>query len=346
VAFPQSSAYNKGVFGLLNRELFNKRDHLNKVGGKNSSSLKQVIEEKLNNPDPYHVIAALEMIRVLRLNTFINQVGNLLLNTPQFDIKKYCLSTLAAFPQSHTNLTYLIETLQTEQDAQVLALILRNLSKFKSISLDKAIENLLSHPSPTVFVEACLCLYKHPLYRHRKSIEHQILARLHNLPGPDTELYLYALGELQQPSYSEYVLPFLDSNIASIRLAAFIAFIRMLEGQLEPHKQLLLRALTATDKEMKIVALRALKECQSIEDWSPIIQLLSSKDRNLVNESKELLRLSLGICKTDLIKQAFAETISAQQRFEILSLVYTKLSDEQRQRLRQSADESDRKSVV
>ncbi len=345
VAFPQSSAYNKGVFSLLNRELFNKRDHVNKVGGKNNSSLKQVIEEKLNNPDPYHVIAALEMIRVLRLNTFINQVGNLLLKTPQFDIKKYCLSTLVALPQSHSNLTYLIEALQTEQDSQVLALILKNLSKFKSISLDKTIENLLSHPSPTVFVEACLCLYNHPLYHHKKSIENQILARLHHSLDPETELYLYALGELQQPNYSEYVLPFLDSDIASIRLAAFIAFIRMLEGQLEPHKQLLLRALTSTDKEMKVVALRALKECQSLEDWSPIIQLLSSKDRNLVNESKELLRLSLGICKTDLIKQVFAETISTQQRFEILSLIYTKLSDEQRRHLRQGADEALKKFV-
>lgn len=345
VAFPQSSAYNKGVFGLLNRELFNKRDHLNKVGGKNSSSLKQVIEEKLNNPDPYHVIAALEMIRVLRLNTFINQVGHLLLKPQPFEIKKYCLSTLAALPQSHTNLTYLIETLQTEQNAQVLALILKNLSKFKSISLDNTIENLLSHPSPTVFVEACLCLYNHPLYRHKKSIENQILARLNPPPSPETELYLYALGELQQPGYSDKVLPFLDSDHANIRLAAFTAFIRMLEGQLEAHKPLLLRALTATDKEMKIVALRALKECQSLEDWSPIIQLLSSKDRNLVNESKELLRLSLGICKNDLIKQAFTETISTQQRFEILSLIYTKLSDEQQRRLRQGADEALKKFV-
>jgi ATP/ADP translocase len=346
VAFPQSSAYNKGVFGLLNRELFNKRDHVNKVGSKNNSSLKQVIEEKLNNTDPYHVIAALEMIRVLRLNAFINPVGNLLLKTSQFDIKKYCLSTLVALPQSNHNLTYLIEALQKEQNAQVLALILKNLSKFKSINLDNTIENLLFHPSPTVFVEACLCLYNHPLYRHKKSLERQILTRLQTTPlSSETELYLYALGELHQSSYSKYVLPFLDINNANIRLAAFTAFIRMLEGQLEPYKQLLLRALASTDKEMKIVALRALKECQSLEDWSPVIQLLGSKDRNLVNESKELLRLSLGTCKTDLIKQAFAENILAQQRFEILSLIYSKLSEEQCQRLRHGADEALRKFV-
>ncbi|EDN66240.1 hypothetical protein BGP_4118 [Beggiatoa sp. PS] len=114
----------------------------------------------------------------------------------------------------------------------------------------------------------------------------------------------------------------------------------MLEGQLEPYKSLLLEALNSPLKEMKIVALRALKECQSLDDWLPIIQLLGAKDRALVIESKEVLRLSLGVCKPMLVEIMFSDNISVQQRFEILSLIYPKLSNEQRQSLRQGADES------
>ncbi|MEZ5672503.1 MAG: hypothetical protein R3E08_09010 [Thiotrichaceae bacterium] len=46
------------------------------MGSSKSGTLKQVIEEKLNSNDSYHVVAALEMIRVLRLSYFATQVGN------------------------------------------------------------------------------------------------------------------------------------------------------------------------------------------------------------------------------------------------------------------------------
>ena len=343
VALPQWTAYDKGVFGLLNRELFDRRADVQVSKGNNS--LKQVIEKKLGSTDPYHVIAALEMIRVLRLNSFVNQVGNLLLQTQVFQIKEHCISTLAALPQSHFNLTYLVKALQTEQDAEVLPLILKHLAQFKTVNFNDSIEKLLTHPAPKVFVEACLCLYQHPLYRHKNIIEKQILANIKDTQSPNLALYLYALGELRQSHYSHHVLPFLDHEKSEVRLAAFTAFIRMLEGQLEPHKALLIEALNSPEKEMKIVALRALKEYQSLEDWSPIIQLLGARDRTLVNESKELLRLSLGVCKPALVEQVFSDKISVQQRFEILSLIYPKLYEDQRQRLRKAADEALKKFV-
>jgi len=83
-----------------------------------------------------------------------------------------------------------------------------------------------------------------------------------------------------------------------------------------------------------------LKECQPLEDWTPVIHLLGAKDRTLVNESKELLRLNLNICRQTLITQAFSSRAAVQERFEILSLVYSRLSDAQQQRLREMADES------
>jgi len=338
VALPQWAAYDKGMFGLLNRDLFDRRMDVNQVGGKNNGGLKQVIEQKLNSHDPYHVIAALEMIRVLRLNPFVNQVGNLLLKNKNFEIKKYCISTLAALPQSQTNLIYLMEALQTERDAQVLPLILKNLAHFKTTNFNAPVEKLLKHPSTQVFVEACLYLYHNPQYEHNQRLEKALLARLESASLVDVPLYLYAIGELRQPHNSEYILPFLDSEQADIRLSAFTAFIRMLEGQLEPHKARLIQALSSPDREMKVAALRALKECQSLDDWSPIIQLLGAKERTLVNESKELLRLSLNVCKSDLVKQVYSDKITAQQRFEILSLIYAKLTEEQRLHLRQHAD--------
>ena len=341
VALPQWAAYNKGMFSLLHRNIFDRQANIN-VGGKHS--LKQVIEQKLSSTDPYHIIAALEMIRVLRLS-YVNQVGNLLLKTKVFEVKEHCINTLAALPQSQSSFTYLIEALERENDAKVLPLILKNLAQFKSVNFNNTIEKSLTHTAPSVFVEACLCLYHHPKYQRKHLIEKKIIARIQNPQLPDTALYLHALGELRQSRYSDTVLPFLDSERPDVRLAAFTAFIRMLEGQLEPHKHRLIEALSSHDKNKKIVALRALKECQYLDNWSPVIQLLGARDRILVAESKELLRLSLGISKSALIEHVFSDKVTVQQRFEILSLIYSKLNDEQHQNLRQGADEALKKFV-
>lgn len=338
VGIPQWMAYNAGVFGLLNRELFHRRNELG-VSSK-SNSLKQVIEEKLASLDHYHVIAALEMIRVLRLNYFATQVGNLLLRTKFFQIKEHCINTLSALPQTNTNITYLIEALKNEKDEKVIPLILRNLAQFKTVNFNTHIEKLLKHDSPAVFVEACLCLYTHPLYPRKQEIERKIQARLKNPDLPQFPLYLYALGELRQPRYSEKVLPFLDSPDQNIRLAAFNAYIRMLEGQLDPHKDLLIKALESPLKDMKLTALRALKECQPLADWQPIIRLLGARDRTLVNESKELLRLNLNACRSALVQHAFSPKAKVQERFEILSLIYHRLSEAQQKHLRDMADDS------
>jgi len=339
VALPQWAAYNAGVFGLLNRQLFN-RNALE--SGKGSSTLKHVIEEKLSNADQYHVIAALEMIRVLRLNYFVNQVGNLMLKTRNFEIKKHCIHTIAALPQSNVNITYLVEVLKTENDPKVLPLVLKHLGQFRNVNLNYTIEKLLGHESPEIFVEATLCLYHHPQYKAKQTLERRLLNRLEKGDKKYTPLYIYGLGELHQAHNIDRILPYLDSPKypGDVRVAAFTAFIRMLEGQLEAHKPRLVKALSSPVKEIKILALQALKECEPVEDWAPIIHLLGEKDRTLVNESKELLRLSLGECKPALIEQAFSEKISVQERFEILSLIYAKLNEAQRQRLQKMADKS------
>ncbi len=344
VAIPQWAAYNDGVFGLLNRELFDRRASSNFSGNSKSNLLRQVIEEKLRSDDYYHVIAALEMIRVTRLSYFATQIGNLLLKTKSFQIKEHCVNTLAELPQTNTTITYLIESLKTDQDPHVLPLILRNLSQFKAVNLNTTIEKMLEHPSAEVFVEACLCLYNHPLYSRKQYIENLLLERL-KVEQNETRLslFLYAIGELKQAHFHNHVLPYINVDDPDLSLAALTAYIRMLEGQLEAHKDLLIEALNSPVKEMKIASLRALKECQPLENWTPIIRLLGAKDRVLVNESKELLRLSLSHCKSALVIRVFSESVSVQERFEILSLVYPRLSDQQRQRLRKSADDALRK---
>lgn len=344
VSLPQWAAYNQGVFGLLNRELFDGRNGELKANSK-SNNLRQVIEEKLSSADHYHVIAALEMIRVLRLGYFATQVGNLLLKTSNNEIKKHCINTLAALPQSNTNITYLIEALKTEKDDTVIPQILKNLSLFKNVNLNAHIEKLLSNETPAIFVEACLCLYKHPLYPRKQEIERKILARVGKPPVTAEErtqfpLYLYAVGEMKKPAHSNTVLPFIEHESIEISTAAFTAYIRMLEGNLEPHKDMLIKALSSASKDMKITALRALKECQPLKDWSPIIHLLGVKDRTIVSESKELLRLNLLDCKNALIAHVYSHNATVQERFECLSLIYNKLTDGQQKKLRDMADDS------
>ncbi|MDM8561982.1 hypothetical protein QUF54_01350 [Candidatus Marithioploca araucensis] len=334
VALPQWAAYNKEILELLNIKVV--EQGLDKISGKPSNNLKQMIQQKLNSADPEHMTVVLEVIRVLRLNDFVNQVGNLLLNTQDFQIKKHCINTLAALPQSQSNLTYLVEALHTEKEATVLPLILKELAQFKSVNFNEYIEKLLTHPSPSVFVEASLCLHGHPRYKSKSLIEKNILERLQKLP--DKALYLYALGELRQPHYSNIVLPFFQDKKSEIRVAAFTAFIRLLDNQLEPHKPRLIDALNSQDKEIKVESLKALKRCKSLDDWTPIIRLLKERDRSIVTESKELLRLSLNLCGLTLIEHLFSHKISVQQRFEILSLIYPKLNEKQRQRLRENGN--------
>jgi len=342
VAFPQWVAYDIDMFNSLNRKLFEPQ----KISGKPSNSLKQMIQQKLNNTDPYQVTVVLEMIRVLRMNEFVNQVGNLLLRTQVFQVKKHCINTLATLPQTQDNQTYLVEALQTEKEAKVLPLILKELAQFQSVNLNDTIEKLLIHPSPLVFVEACLCLHAHPKYSRKYMIENKIIARIKDSKLRDTELYLYALGELHQAHYSDIVKPYFEHKKSEVRVAAFTAFICMLEGELlEAQKYCLIKALKLPDKEIKIITLRALKECKPLEDWEPVIEILGERDRTVVTESKELLRLNLKVCKKILVDHLFVKKISEQQRFEILSLIYPKLDDNQLQHLQQGAIEAFKKFV-
>lgn len=309
--------------------------------------IKQVIYPKLKSSNPYHVIAALEMIRILKDDSLLTQIGNLLLKTQSFEIKRYCLNTLAVLPRSYTNRSYLEEALRTEQDAKVLPLIIKNLANFKSANLNKLIEKFLEHPTPSVFIEACLFLHKTPKDMPKRLIEDKILVRIYKVQLPqETASYLYALGELHRSHYSDKILPFLDSDKPEVRLAAFTAFIRLYERQLEPHKDRLIKVLDLADNNMKILALRALKNCQPLKDWEPVIRLLGAMDHVLVKESKELLQLNLGVCKPLLIELMFSDKLSAQQRFEILSLIYHRFSSKQRQHLQEIADEALRKFIL
>ncbi|OAD22431.1 hypothetical protein THIOM_001766 [Candidatus Thiomargarita nelsonii] len=125
-----------------------------------------------------------------------------------------------------------------------------------------------------------------------------------------------------------------------MRLAALTAFIRLHEAQLETHKARLLKVLESPDNEMKILALRALKNCRPLKYWAPVIQLLDARDRRLVKESQELLQLNMGVCKSALIDVLSSDKISVQQRFEIMLLIYHLLSSKQQQSLQKWADET------
>jgi ATP/ADP translocase len=336
IAIPQWRAYDRGMFNLLNRQLFTNRSEVIKL----NNSLKSAIQAELKSSTSSHVIAALEMIRVLKLSQFVNQVGNLLLKTADFQIKQHCVNALTVLPPSNSNITYLIEALQVEQDAKVIPLILKNLAKFKNVNFNHTIAKFLTHSESAVFVEACLCLYHHPKFVDKKSLEEKIIKRLKNAEFPDITLYLYALGELRKPRYSHLILPFLNHSKSEVNLAALQALISMQNGQLEFHKFRLLRALDSNDKTTKVVALKALNSCETLPDCSPIINLLGARDRSLVNESKKLLKQKLYLCKQNLIDKLFTKKISAQQRFEILSLIYLNLNEEQSYRLQQDANEA------
>ncbi len=353
IALPQWSQYEKDMQKRLEDEFVKKilGHQVNVKGG--IKEIRRVIRQKLNSSNTYDVIAALDMIRILKFDLFFNQVGNLLINkkTQDLKVKKHCLQTLAALSRSNSNLknahlNYLLEALRIEQNAQVLSLIIKALTKFKSVNFNHLIEKLLTHPLPSVCVEACLYLHQNPKYRRKQLIENKILARFDKAElSQNMPLYLYALGELRLSHYSDTVLPFLESDNPDVRLAALRAFIRLHEAQLNTHKARLLKVLESPDNEMKILALRALKNCKPLKYWAPVIQLLGARDRRLVKESQELLQLNMGVCKSVLIDALSSDKISVQQRFEIMLLIYHFLSHKQQQDLQKGADETLRKFV-
>ncbi len=332
-ALPQWTHYDKSMFSLLNSDVDSKGDNRDK------NLETKVIQQKLTSSDIDQVVTTLKIVRIKKQDESLNQIGNLLLKTKYYEIKKHCLLTLNAFLPSHSNLMYLGEALQKETDERVLPLILKNLVRFRSHNLNQIVTKLLAHPLHPVFIEAALCLYNNPKFERKIWIETEIINRLKRAKLPDEQAaYLYALGELQQSKYSNNVLPFLDNKNPKLSLAAFIAFVNLEKGQLDSHKDRLINMLISNDNAMKIEALHALKDCYFLTEWSSIIQLLDDMDEEIVKESKGLLELNLAKCKPKLIETLFSDNLSVQKRFEVLSLIYPKLNKEEMQRLLQYAN--------
>ncbi len=344
IALPQSREYGNEMEAQAYRAIFGPQ--VDSKGGQASKSFRKEIQDKLRSGNSAQLLVALEMVRILKADFFLNQIGNLLLRTADFKIKKHCLNTLDCLLHSNANLNYLIEALRTEQDVKVLPLIMKNMAKFKRASFNSLVEKFLKHPDPSVFIEASLFLYNNTKEKKRNfqvpgRIEKAIEARLHNAKLQDAALYLNALGQLHQIHYSKTVSKFLNSDDPDVRLAAFTADIRLHlhENKLDSLKHRLIKALESPEQKMKIVALKALKDCRPLEDWSPIIKLLGSKDPLLLKEAKELLQLNLkvGMCNAMLVKQVFEDKISIQQRFETFSLVYRTLSSHQHKKIQNMA---------
>ncbi len=333
-ALPQWTHYDKGMFSLLNSDVDSGGD-----SGREKSLETKVIQEKLTSSDIDQVVTTLKIVSVKKQAESLNQIGNLLLKTQHYEIKKHCLLTLDVFPPSNTNLMYLGEALEKEKDERVLPLILKSLARFRSNNLNHIVTKLLAHPSPPVFIEAALCLYKNPKFERKLWIETEIKTRLKRTTLVDEQAsYLYALGELQQSKYIENVSPFLDNKNPKLSLAAFRAFINLQKGKLDTHKDRLIKTLSSNNKAMIIAALHALKDCYFLTEWSSIIRLLDNMDEEIVKESKGLLELNLGKCKPKLIETLFSNNLSVQKRFEILSLIYPKLNEEEKQSLKPYAD--------
>ncbi|MDM8545031.1 NTP/NDP exchange transporter [Candidatus Venteria ishoeyi] len=338
MALPQWAAYNAGVYGLLDNNLFSRKAKVGKL-----NSLKQMLETKLSGEKTQEVIAALEMVRVVKLKGFEHPIGKLLRQSSDTDIKRHCVETLSVLPPSESILKHLLHALRLENNPATLHLILHTLQHFNLnvVELTQNVERFLLHPSPLVFTEALFNLYQHPdcSREQRDDLEQRLLIRLARPDLPDFSLYLRLLGHFQNPAYSRMVMPFLENTNIKIRLAAFQSYIDMLGEQLNPYRADFIDVLQNDDaKSMKIAALRALRKCSAATDWIPVIQLLGSKEHILVNESKALLHLQLAQARPVLEQRVFQPDIPTEERFEILSLIYQQLSDKQCLQLQQEAD--------
>jgi len=331
LAIPQWLAYNQGVFGLLHRHIFAGKNQLAK-----EKALISMVEQKLESDKSKEVIAALEMIRLLKVDDFVHTMGNLLLrnNRPEnLAIKRYCIHTLMALKSSDDINDQISHALEHERNPQILAQLIQALDNTPHTNKTAIhhIESLLNHPTPEVFVASCLFLHHHPYYQHKTELEKRLLIRIHHPDLPGLEQYLYALGELGQSRYHNILEGFLKDPRDNVRFATFKAHIQLLEGQLDTHKHSFIEALNSPHKDMQLAALGALKDCSSLDDWQPLIQLLSHTDRAIVEQSRELLQQHIYRSKPALIQALFNSNVSVEQSFEILSLVYPLFDLQQQQ---------------
>jgi ATP/ADP translocase len=339
LAIPQWFAYNKGVFGLLNRTLFANSEDKNLRQGKN---LHAVLKDKLRCGDARDVIVALGMVRILNLKHFVHPVGKLLRQSDNLDIKQECIDTLAALPHSEATATYLLNALKYERNPHTLALILANMRHF-SLHLAEimpCVEQFLRHPDPEVFSHCLLYLYNTPHYRAKAELEQRLLRRLEHPHLPRFAVYIYAVGELRQGAHSVRLEPLLNSPDAEVRINAFKAYIKLLGDKLDRARPRFVSALDSPSKDIKIAALQALRQCAPPPDWLPVIRLLAEKDRAVRQESLELLRLRLPECRPALLKEVFKPDIPVLEKFEILVLVYPRFTPEQRARLRTDGEQA------
>jgi hypothetical protein len=333
--FPLWRSYNEGVFGLLNNNIFENRTSIG-----DGNVINHLLEAKLNSSNAQNIITALGMIRIQKLNVFIHHIGRILRNSDNAMVKRECIETLITMPQSDMVMTHLVNGLKSEYNPQIIALILKNLKSYElnDAKLINKISKLLLHPNHEVFAEASLCLYQSNIYDFKHNIEKQVLHRL-KLPY-EHATYIYTLGEFKQVNNSKAIALYLESNKLDLRLASLKALIKIFSSNntgLDSYQDYFIKSLSSPSNEIQIAALQAIRECnESPTDWSPIINLLGSKDYNIVQETTELLRLSSD-CLPSLINQVFNKDISVDERFEILSLVYHKLNKKQLNILEQNA---------
>ncbi len=331
VALPQWLAYNQGVFGLLHQRLFAGKNQVAK-----EKALLSMVETKLESKKPKEVVAALEMIRLLKASDFIKPMGRLLQRNNHADnlaVKRYCIRTLTGLPDSEEIKQQIALALEYERHPQILSQLIKALDKapYPNKNTMIEIEHFLQHPSPEVFIASCLFLHHHPHYWYKSELEKRLLMRIHHPSLPGLAQYLTALGALKQNIYHNVLERFLQDTRDNIRLAAFKAHIQLSQGQLENYKPSFILALQSPNKDMQLAALSALKQCSPVDDWKPLIQLLGRSDRALVEESKELLQQHIVGAKPSLLKILFDEHISVEQSFEILSLIYPLFEPEQQQ---------------
>lgn len=337
-ALPQWTAYNEGVFGLLKHRFFANKKQICR-----EKVLLAMVNKKLESVIVDEIIIALDMIALLKADEFVNSLGELLQSSQHNDdtrVTIHCIKTLAALPQSKDITLYLQNALLNAKHADIIAQLLLVLVEYQqpSQSFIIAVEKLLQHCSPNVFVAASLYLFKQSDYQSKKMLEQAVIARIKQSELPQFELYLQALGELKQSQYRSLLLPFLDDSREKVRLAAFKANIQLLQGDFDSYQPVFIKALESSNKEMKLAALFALKQCSQISDWNSIIKLLDSSDSVMVEQGKEILCLHLNKSKEKMFSHLFSGQVPVKQSFEILSIIYPHLKQKQKTCLSEQAD--------
>lgn len=295
---------------------------------------KQIAYYLKHHNNAYQIIA-LKMIKQLKAEQFIHEIGLMLLHHSHFEIKREAANTLKTLSNKNESMTYLIKSLRFEKDPKTIEMILTILREFKEEDYQSSIERYLLHPEPRIFQTACCCLYHNHHYQHQATLKSQLQLRLLQANINDQVRLIKTYQTMGTPEDDALIQQFLNHQNPGLHLAALETLSTLHHDHAQQHYDIYKMELTQQDAKNKILALNGLKSCKPLRDISIIIHLLTDPNNNVQQSTIELIRYHIHAYQKSLVPFIFKSDQSATISYHLAPIILPRLNQHDKKEIYQ-----------